>query len=565
MKRREIIEHYLNNPELSVLVVGAGINGIGTFRDLALQNIDVLMIDRGDYCSGASAASSHMIHGGLRYLENGEFRLVREAIQERNRLLENAPHLVKPLPTVFPVFRWFSGIFNALLKFIGLMNKPAERGAVVIKLGMMLYDVYTSSRANVQPHKFTTRQDSLEKFPKLNPDVILTGTYYDAAMRCPERICIELIEDARKISPEAKALNYVSLVMADRDTVTLLDEISGEAFIVKPRIVINAAGPWIDFVNRRMRNVARFIGGTKGSHLVLDNPELRSAINDCEFFFENKDGRIVLIFPLYDRVLIGTSDIRFDDPDEVSCTEEEIDYFFDMVGRVFPSIQLDRSQIVFRFSGVRPLPYTEKEDASYISRDHSVEVLEPGEGTVFPIYSMVGGKWTTFRAFSEVVTDMTLDYLGETRKVDTKKLPIGGGKDYPKTIQMKEKIISQVMGDTGLPKERLNRLLDRYGTRFGELASFIAREGDAPLNTPREYSLRELAFIVEYEDVVHLDDLVLRRTLLAKLGHLSADMLIELAEIVGEVMGWSPDMKKLEIVRTIEILKVKHGVGFIKV
>ena len=538
MKRREIIEHYLNNPVLSVLVVGAGINGIGTFRDLALQDIDVLLIDRGDYCSGASAASSHMIHGGIRYLENGEFRLVREAIQERNRLLENAPHQVKPLPTVFPVLKWFSGILNAPLKFIGLLNKPAERGVVVIKLGMILYDIYTRSRANFQPHKFTTRQGSLEKFPKLNPDVILTGTYYDAAMRCPERICIELIEDTRTSSPEAKALNYVSLVKADRDIVTLLDEISGEAFIVKPRIVINAAGPWIDFVNRRMRNVSRFIGGTKGSHLVLDNPELRSAINDCEFFFENKDGRIVLIFPLCDRVLIGTSDIRIDDPDEVSCTEEEIDYFFDMVGRVFPSIQLDRSQIVFRFSGVRPLPYSKKEDVGNISRDHSVEVLEPGEGTAFPIYSMVGGKWTTFRAFSEVATDMTLDYLGETRKVDTKTLPIGGGKDYPKTIQMKEKIISQVMVESGLPKERLNRLLDRYGTRFGELASFIAREGDAPLNTPREYSLRELAFIVEHEDVVHLDDLVLRRTLLAKLGHLSADMLIELAEIVGEVLGW---------------------------
>ena len=189
-----------------------------------------------------------------------------------------------------------------------------------------------------------------------------------------------------------------------------------------------------------------------------------------------------------------------------------------------------------------------KEDAGYISRDHSVEVHEPGEGTAFPIYSMVGGKWTTFRAFAEVITDLTLDYLGESRKVDTKTLPIGGGKDYPKTIQMKEKIISQVMVESGLPKERLNRLLDRYGKCFGELASFIAREGDAPLNTSREYSLRELAFIVEHEDVVHLDDLILRRTLLAKLGYLTADTLIELAEIVGEVLGWSPDMKKLEIV-----------------
>ena len=128
LNRRLVIESIKTNPRVQVLIIGAGINGIGTFRDLALQGVDCLIIDRGDFCSGASMASSHMLHGGIRYLENGEFRLVREALHERNNLLRNAPHLTRPLPTTIPIFKWFSGIFNSPLKFLGLLNKPAERG-----------------------------------------------------------------------------------------------------------------------------------------------------------------------------------------------------------------------------------------------------------------------------------------------------------------------------------------------------------------------------------------------------------------------------------------------------
>ncbi len=120
MQREKIIESIKQNPEVDVLVVGAGINGAGTFRDLALNGVNVLLIDRGDFCSGASATSSHMAHGGIRYLENGEFRLVREAVAERNRMIENAPHLVQPLPTVIPIFKIFSGLLNAPLKFLNL-------------------------------------------------------------------------------------------------------------------------------------------------------------------------------------------------------------------------------------------------------------------------------------------------------------------------------------------------------------------------------------------------------------------------------------------------------------
>ncbi len=561
MDREARIERIRQNPEVTVLIVGAGINGIGTFRDLALQGIDVLMVERGDYCSGASAASSHMVHGGIRYLENGEFRLVREAVQERNRLIENAPHLVKPLPTTFPIFKLFSGLLNAPLKFLGLLDKPSERGALVIKIGMMLYDAYTRAQATVPPHKFLNREKSLEKFPKLNPEIKYTGTYYDGAMPSPERICIELIEDAKCYASEPVAVNYMSLESAAGDSVILRDEITGEQLIVKPKIVINATGPWIDFANEKMGQGTQFIGGTKGSHLILDHPELRAAIKDHEFFFENKDGRIVLIFPLMDKVMIGTSDIRIEHPDQAHCTEEEIDYFFEMIGRVFPTIRVDRSQIVFTFSGVRPLPYTSEGSTGQISRDHHVNVVEAGNGLSFPVFSLVGGKWTSFRAFSEVVADKTLEFLGKPRLKDTKSMAIGGGRRYPSTVAQTDGLIFAISAANSVKAERVRQLYDRYGTKAEDIAGYIKASEDHSLEHLPRYSSAEIRFITENEDVVHLDDLVLRRSLMAYLGEVTGALLDELAEIVGDVLGWSSETKRQEVQRTKDIFAEKHRVA----
>src|SRR5512143_2411805 len=223
MHRTEILSHLKESPEVSVLIVGGGINGIGTFRDLALNGVDVLLVERNDFCSGASAAASHMAHGGIRYLENGEFRLVREAVQERNRLIENAPHLVRPLPTVIPIFSFWSGLLNAPLKFIGLLDRPAERGALVIKLGLMLYDAYTRGQGTVPTHKFDARKKALQKYPRLNPAIRYAATYYDGKISSPERLTVEVILDAEAEGPHARALNYVSVVGRTAGEVTLRD------------------------------------------------------------------------------------------------------------------------------------------------------------------------------------------------------------------------------------------------------------------------------------------------------------------------------------------------------
>ena len=192
MNRQETLQAIRDNPEVSVLIIGGGVNGIGTFRDLALNGVDALLVERGDFGSGASAGSSHMLHGGIRYLENGEFRLVNEALHERDRMLQNAPHYAKPLRTTIPIFRWFSGLRNAPLKFLSLLDRPGERGALVIKIGLTLYDFLVRSQRVMPRHEFRLRSAALREYPQLNPAIVCAASYYDAWMPTPERICLEM-------------------------------------------------------------------------------------------------------------------------------------------------------------------------------------------------------------------------------------------------------------------------------------------------------------------------------------------------------------------------------------
>ena len=560
MQRQEIIATFEQDPRVDVLIIGGGINGIGTFLDLALQGVSVLMVDRADFCSGASAASSRLVHGGIRYLEHGSFGLVRESLLERNRLFINAPHAVVPFPLTIPIFTRFSGLLNAPLKFARLLKKPSERGWLVVKLGMIFYDWFTRGFRVTPTHRMLSRAEALKKHPKLNPAIKGAAYYYDGIMPYAERIGLELVTDAEASSGQAHALNYVSLAGVSRDTVTLRDELSGRAFAVKPSVVVNAAGAWIDLVNGALRHKTRYIGGTKGSHIVVKHPELWQMLDGGGIYFENKDGRMCIMLPLGDKVIVGATDLRIDDPDEAICSDDEIDYFLHFTGHVLPGLALDRSQIVFHFCGVRPLADTDEEFTGLVTREHCVQVLEPDEEHTFPVYSLVGGKWTTFRAFAEQATDQTLAFLGRTRRVDTKEVAIGGGKAYPRGEEAQAAWLARVQAQTGLALPRLQTLFARYGTRAEAVAQYIAAGADAPLDDAPDYSQRELLFLAEHEKVVHLDDLLLRRTLLAMLGLVTGRVLRQAGQIMGSVQGWSAERGEAEIQRTINILVKRHGV-----
>ncbi|MBL8156036.1 MAG: glycerol-3-phosphate dehydrogenase/oxidase [Anaerolineae bacterium] len=560
MNRQQIIEHYRQQPEVSVLIIGAGINGIGTFRDLALQGVDVLLVDKADFCSASSAASSRQAHGGLRYLEHGDFRLVSESLHERNRLLRNAPHAVELLQTTIPVFHWFSGLLNAPLKFLGLLQRPSERGYLVVKLGMMFYDWFTRNDRATPTHQMLNRQQALERHSKLNPAIIGAASYYDCLMPQAERIAVELVLDAEATSEKAHALNYCAVVSGGGDSVTLRDETTGETFSVKPKLVINAGGAWIDFVNRSMQRPTRYIGGTKGSHIVVDHPELARVVNGSSIFFENIDGRLAIFMPFRDKVIIGATDLRCDDPDEAVCSDEEIDYFLQFSKHILPEMQVERSQIVFHFSGVRPLPSSDVAFVGLVTRDHSVVEVAPDAAVHFPIYSLVGGKWTTYRALSAQTTDKALTFLGRSRQQSTENLPIGGGKDYPRKADAREGWLKLMSGRSGVPMARLADLFERYGTRAEAVARFIAAGADAPLNGLPSYSRREIMFLAANERVEHVDDLLLRRSWIAMLGLVNGAALVAIAEAAGEALGWSAEQVQAEIARTRDLLMTRNGV-----
>lgn len=553
MERKAIIQKLQQDPELDVLVVGGGINGAGAFLDLAINGLKVLLIDRGDFCSGASATSSHMAHGGIRYLENGEFRLVREAVAERNRMIRNSPHMVKPLPTVIPMFKLFSGFLNAPLKFVNLLDRPSERGAAVIKIGLMFYDSFTGKNRTVPAHQFFGKKDTFKRYPRLNKDVKFSAEYYDGLMLSPERLNTEVILDAEKAGEAAMALNYVSFGNVEIDAVLLNDLEGMQTLKVKPKVIVNAAGPWIDDVNTRMGVKTKYIGGTKGSHIIVKNPELKKAIGNKEFFFENKDGRIVLLLPFFDKVIIGTSDLPIDNPDDAVCTPEEETYFIDLVKRVFPDIPILHDQIVFRFSGVRPLEFQEAKTTGQITRDHTIKEDKLG---AIPVLSMVGGKWTSYRAFGEQVGEKSLEILGRLRKGSTEEIKIGGGKNYPDSEESINAYLSKFV-EAGYDKNLVSLLFERYGTYINEMLS------NQPLETLKSNPIltkNEIEFLTKTEKVVHLDDFLLRRTSIGWLGLVDDSSLEEICDIIGETLDWSKDKREFEIERVKDLFKKNHGV-----
>jgi glycerol-3-phosphate dehydrogenase len=325
-------------------------------------------------------------------------------------------------------------------------------------------------------------------------------------------------------------------------------------------MVVNASGAWIDFTNRALARQTQYIGGTKGSHIVLEHSELLAATRGQMLYFSNADGRICLFYPFYGKVIAGSTDIPVTDPETAMCEQDEVDYILESLRQVFPAVQVDRSNIVYRFCGVRPLPRSDSSTPGEISRDHSCAVIPAGDGIDFPVYSLIGGKWTTFRAFDEQVADMILHYLARPRLTSSADLPIGGGKGYPQTAAEKSAWLASLERKTRLPIGRLTTLLDRYGTRAEAVAQFISAAPDQPLGSLPEYSRREIQFMASQESIVHLDDLILRRTIMALLGQLSLDLLEELAGVLAPVLEWSQERSQQETERAAKLLWEVHGV-----
>jgi glycerol-3-phosphate dehydrogenase len=560
MNREDTLNGLRQNPKVDVCVLGGGINGISVFRELALQGVSVLLVEKHDYCSGASAALSRMVHGGLRYLENGEFNLVRESLVERDRLLRNAPHYVGPLPTTVPVFDIFSGLGNGIVRFLGLSRRPNRRGAIAIKVGLGIYDFLTRKRALMPRHQFRGRRATLAKWPALHPAIKSSATYYDAWVSHPERMGMELLQDGLSATPHAAALNYAGLRMVEPGRFIIEDGIGGGSVPVEPALIVNATGGWIDIANRSLFSPetlpAPLMGGTKGSHLIIDNAALCAALGEHMIYYENEDGRICILFPYLGKVLVGSTDIRVDDPETVRCEADERDYILQSLAFVLPQIRIRPEEIVFQFSGVRPLPASKDSFTGRIPRDHFCTFVEGKDGGP-PVLCMIGGKWTTFRSFGELAADMVLERLARVRRVSTEDRAIGGGRAFPADRTGWVRRLAQA---THLPEGRVETLFERYGTEAEAVAGFIAAGPDT--NMPNEnYSTRETLFLIRSEAIEHLDDLLLRRTTLAVSGELSLAMVDATLDLLAAEKHWSPARRAEERSRFLTLLGERHGVS----
>lgn len=557
MNREETLDGLRRSPKVDVCVIGGGINGISVFRELALQGLDVLLVEKHDYCSGASAALSRMVHGGLRYLENGEFKLVQESLAERDRLLRNAPHYVAPLPTTVPVFDIFSGLGNGLVRFLGLSRRPSRRGAIAIKTGLSIYDFLTRRRAMMPRHQFRGRRGTLAKWPALNPDIKSSATYYDAWVSHPERLGVELLDDG--LSAGSRALNYADIEAAGEGQYLLRDTITGASATIEPTLIINATGGWIDITNGTLfkpeARTAPLMGGTKGSHLIIDNAALYEALAGHMIYYENEDGRICILFPYLGKVLVGSTDIRIDDPDRVRCEADERDYILQSLSFVLPEIEIRPEEISFQFSGVRPLPASTDSFTGRIPRDHFCTVVDAADGGP-SVVCMIGGKWTTFRSFGELAADLALERLGKERHISTADRAIGGGRRFPLD---RAAWIAQVAAEKGIPGSRMAVLFGRYGTQAEAIAGFIAMASDRPM-PHADYSERELLFLIRNEAAEHLDDLLLRRTTLAISGNLSQQMMDAVLDLLAAEKAWTPAQRAAERERFLTLLRDRHGV-----
>ncbi len=545
--------------DFDAVVIGGGINGIAAYRDLALQGLRVLLVERNDFSSGCSAAPSRMIHGGLRYLENGEFGLVAESLRERDALLTLAPHMVHPLPTTIPIFSVFSGLFNAAATFFGSGGKPASRGALAIKAGLTLYDFVTRKNRILPRHEFRSAGKTLQRWPGLTPAIRYSATYYDAWISQPERLALELLVDTAADAPQSLALNYAEFIRTGDEYCLRMEE-TEELLPVKPRIIVNATGAWIDETIGALAAVPAAkkekptVSGTKGSHLIIASDALLKALNGHMIFFENADNRVCILFPYLGRVLAGSTDIKVDRPERVRCEPEERDYILDAIRQVFPDIAIDHSDIVFSFSGIRPLPRSDAAFTGKISRSHFIHRVAGDP----PQLCMIGGKWTTFRAFGEQVSDEVLAFLGRKRLTGTMNRPVGGGRNFPAGTGRLSNLLSEQFS---IGRQRAEHLALAYGSRAFELLGFCrGRPDDVPLSDKSPITAAEVIWLIRCEHVRHLTDLILRRTTLAITGVVNADLIDAILGVAARELGWPATRSEAERQRLIHELETFYGV-----
>lgn len=507
-----------------LVVVGAGINGVGIARDAASRGLRVILLEQDDICSGVSAWSGRLVHGGLRYLEHRDFSLVRESLRERERLFRLAPHLVKPLRLIMPFY------------------SHNKRPAWMIRLGMIVYDVLSFDKRTGR-HETLSTEATLRRFP----GIARTGlggaaVFTDGQVEYAERLCVEVavaaVGDGAVIRTKARVEEPI-LREGRIAGVRFRDTTNDTLHEVRAPLVLNVAGPWIDRIFQRgAPPQPRLNGGTKGSHLVVD--PFPGAPADVVYYESKTDGRLVLVIPWMGRYLIGTTDLRFDeDPGEARCDTDEMTYLLDEVNALIPEAGLTPEDVLFTYSGVRPLPYAPDVEEWEIPRSH---VLHDHAPDMPGLVTVVGGKLTTYRQLAEDAVDGAFKRLGRPApRCVTANLPLPGAVGDLGEVR-------RCLGRSGLSDRTADRLVALYGGRALDVVAEAQNDAELleVLHEGTGAIGAELVFTARHEFARTLTDVLARRVLLAfEPGH-ALDVVDRAAAILGDRLGWSKEQRAAE-------------------
>ena len=503
-------------PDYDLVVVGGGINGAGIARDAALRGLSVLLLEKNDFGSGTTSWSSRLIHGGLRYLEYAEIPLVFESLHERRRLRQLAPHLVKRLRLNIPIY------------------EKGRRSKLIVRLGMIAYDLLSIGK-NIPRHKMLSRDELIEAEPGINQDGLLgAAQYYDAQVTFAERLVLENIIGAQEAGADVR--NYcpgigINVSQGRVQSIHYLEQGSDQETEVTTRLIINAAGPWVDRVLATVnREIPRFMGGTKGSHIVVGRFE--GAPGSAFYIEAQADGRPFFIIPWNGQYLIGTTDIRYHgDPADVVASEEEIRYLLDETNRVFPEAKLTVQDIHFAYAGVRPLPLRDKGPESAITRKH---IIKKHRRVAKGLVSIIGGKLTTYRNLAEHAVDLAVRARRSGASAcETRTMPLPGATGIEAAREKLREL-------NYLSQNGVKRLLQIYGGRAGRIARLAAAEPHLSHTVDDAASVlaAEVVFALRHEFAVNLTDIVHRRLMVGLSADQGLAMSEEIAAIAARESHW---------------------------
>jgi glycerol-3-phosphate dehydrogenase len=516
----------LRTKELDILVVGGGIVGTGAALDAVTRGLSVGMVEARDWSSGTSSRSSKLVHGGIRYLEQLDFRLVREALIERGLLLQRiAPHLVKPVRFLYP------------------LTKPVfER--LYVGAGMLLYDLfsYTGGRPpGVPHHRHLTKRQMLRAAPSLANDAFVGGlTYYDAQ-----------VDDARYVSSLARTASFYGAHVASRVRVEGFIKVgqrvvgvnahdleTGERFEIRARQVVNATGVWTDDTQSMVGERGQFkVRASKGVHLVVPRDRFQSKLG----LLLRTEKSVLFVIPWGRHWLIGTTDTDWNlDKAHPAATRADIDYILEHVNKVL-AVKLTRDDVEGVYAGLRPLLAGESDQTSKLSREHIVAHSVPG------LVVVAGGKWTTYRIMAKDAIDEAAAALdGKIPASTTDDIALLGAEGYHAAWNKRAKIARAF----GVHKVRIEHLLNRYGVLTDELLDLI-RERPAlldPIPGADDYIGAEIVYAATHEGALHLEDVLARRTRISiEAWDRGVSAAPVAAALMGAELGWDEERIEREV------------------